>query len=614
MQLPSLDYILNQSQSTLLRFPFVLASAVLASGIAIYLTELPYQEVEDVPFLFNAIMVLVLGIALFTGLTLVAEKKKWNPLLVNGVGGLLLVGYYLLLPDDLYEAPYKHLLRYVLYFIAVHLMVAIGPFWERGKMNGFWQYNKTLFLRFLTAILFSGVLFLGLAIALASVEMLFNAAIDEETYLQLFFFLGGVFNTWFFLAGIPKPLDKLERQTTYPRGLKIFTQYILIPLVIVYLVILYSYTGKIILEWSWPEGLVAYLVLSFSIVGILALLLLHPIRENVENRWIKRFSHSYFRALIPLVILLLLAIWVRIDEYSFTVNRYFVLSLGIWLAGIVGYFIFSKEQNIKVIPVSLTLVALFISFGPWGAFSVAERSQIHRLQGYLQENNILKEGRIHKTSASVDWEDRREISSILRYLDNTHGLAGIQPWFEEDLSAFTANPDSSHQPPIYNRPAHIARELMGIEYTLSPVPHNVSSPVIRNFNTKSRRLIEIQPYDWLAQNIQIHPHQHTDSLQIGDQTFFLSLAEDSLNLRLSLEDESQQGLTLPVKNLADTLFQRSPSESYGLSPEEMAIEASNGQWQVKVYFRGVNFKEMENTPRIESARLDLLLSVNSNDH
>src|SRR5699024_3468757 len=172
------------------------------------------------------------------------------------------------------------------------------------------------------------------------------------------------FNTWFFLAGIPDPIHKLDRIRNYPKGLKVFTQNILIPLVIIYMIILYLYMAKIITQWAWPEGWISILVLSFSIAGILANLLLHPLRNDIKYKWVKRFSKGYYWILVPLSILLLLAIWRRISEYGITVERYFVLVLGLWLTGIVLYFVISRAKNIKVIPASLCIVAFAISIGP----------------------------------------------------------------------------------------------------------------------------------------------------------------------------------------------------------------------------------------------------------
>ncbi len=132
------------------------------------------------------------------------------------------------------------------------------------------------------------------------------------------------------------------------------------------------------LAWSWPKGWVANLVLGFAVTGILSLLLVYPIQQQEENRWIRIFSKWYYVALIPLVIMLLLAIGRRISEYGVTENRYFVLAMGLALAGIVLYFFFSPAQNLKIVPIVLCILAFFSAFGPWGAFRVSENSQAQR--------------------------------------------------------------------------------------------------------------------------------------------------------------------------------------------------------------------------------------------
>ena len=157
-------------------------------------------------------------------------------------------------------------------------------------MEAFWEFNKTLFLRILISALYTAVLYIGLVVAMAAIDQLLEIDIDDDRYLQLFIFQVGIFNTWFFLSGIPKFNNTSELEIEYPKPLKVFVQYVLIPLVTVYIAILYVYTGKIIIQWELPNGWVSYLVLSFSIAGILSLLLLFPIRNQKENTWIRIYS------------------------------------------------------------------------------------------------------------------------------------------------------------------------------------------------------------------------------------------------------------------------------------------------------------------------------------
>lgn len=608
MQLPSLNHIAKKTTSTLQRFPLALLSAAIAVVIAIYMVE--FSEVET-QHLFNVVLVSLLGIPLFTTITLASEKGSWSAFANTAVqlsAIFLLIPYYFWLPTDLDYAPYSHVYRYILYVIGIHLLVAIGPYWKEGEVHAFWQFNKTLFLRFLTAVFFSGVLFAGLSIALLSIDVLLGISIDEKRYLQLFFFMGGIFNTWFFLAGIPSSIEKFGTVKEYPKGLKIFTQNILIPLVITYVIILYLYAGKITFQWSWPEGWVAILILCFSIAGILALLLLYPIQDKVENRWIKRFSTAYFWALVPLVILLLLAIYRRVWEYGVTVERYFVIVLGFWLAGIVTYFLFSKTKNIKVIPASLCIIAFFVSFGPWGAFSFSERSQINRLERYLNHNNILQEGSIQKITEPIPGEDENQIGSIVHYLNDTHGLDGIQPWFQQDLSSLTTNTNkqdstSSQRVNHYNRPRYVV-ELMGLEYNGS-VPLSGSAKNHYEFYTDQNVTLDVNNVNWIIHNLYWSPERVEEHAINNGQNVFIESNEMNPHIRIYLENEDGSFVNINLEKIIEELSGRFRPPSQKLSSQDMAFRFTADTLAATLYFSRISWSTEEDSISIETASFDL---------
>jgi hypothetical protein len=133
------------------------------------------------------------------------------------------------------------------------------------------------------------------------------------------------------------------------------------------------------------------------------------------------------------VVVLFLALWRRISEYGITEGRYLGLAIGVWLAVMAGYFIFSRTRSIKIIPASLCILTFAVSFGPWGMFAVSERSQVARLRGLLVSNSILVHGSVQKAPGAVSARDITEIGSILWYLGEVHGYDGIQAWFAESL-------------------------------------------------------------------------------------------------------------------------------------------------------------------------------------
>jgi len=130
-------------------------------------------------------------------------------------------------------------------------------------------------------------------------------------------------------------------------------------------------------------------------VGILALLLVHPLKEKSTKSWVKIFSKIFYYTLIPLIILLFTAIFTRILEYGYTEPRYFVLLLALWLTTVVFYFIFIKKSTIKFVPISLFTFGLFALVFPYfNTFSVSKRSQKSELQNILTQNNLLEKEKI----------------------------------------------------------------------------------------------------------------------------------------------------------------------------------------------------------------------------
>ena len=434
MKFPSLQSLVKNALSTLLRFPLPIAASFIGTAVAIYLTRLDYQQKELTEQLGKIVMVCSLALPLLFSIHIFIENNvglsQQKKIGMFSVAIILLALYYVSLSGKLEATEF---IRFFVLNIGLHLLVAYAAFIGKQQINAYWQFNKTLFLRFLTSVFYSGVLYLGLTLAMLAVDNLLGVKINEKWYLRLWIFMAGIFNTWFFVAAVPKDISALEENNEYPKGLKIFTQFVLLPLVTLYLAILYAYSGKILVLWSLPKGWVSYLVLGFSILGILSILLIYPIREKQENSWIKVFSRWFYRALFPLIILLGVAIGKRVMEYGITENRYFILILAMWLTSVAIYFLVSKNKNIKLIPITLSVLAFISCFGPLSAFSVSLRSQVKQLENLLTDTRILVNGKIQKGTGKIDKEKSVQINSIIKYLNKTDGYNTLQPWFDKSI-------------------------------------------------------------------------------------------------------------------------------------------------------------------------------------
>lgn len=455
MKLPSIGFLKQSLLETCRRFPFVLVSALLGTIVILFLFHVKSFPDDIGDILIRTAMVCALGLPLFFAVHIFCERVQPLMLykfLIFLVAVNLLVQFYFLLGNMKTEHGESYY-RYFFWSAGFHLLAAFSGFYMYEEINGFWQFNKVLFLRFLTSGLYAAVLYMGLACALLAVQELFGVEINGKVYADLYVVIAGLFNTVFFLGGVTKPLEDLNTDTSYPKGLKVFTQYVLIPLVTIYLLILYAYTLKILVQMNLPKGWVANLIIGFSVAGIFSLLLVYPIREQVENKWLKAFSRFYYFSLLPLIVLLFVAIGTRISAYGVTLERYMVAMLGVWLAVITLYFVFSKQKNIILIPVTLCLFFFGSIIGPWGIFQVSERSQLKRLYTLLEKNEAIVNGKVHLLSQQkaqqVKIKDVNQVNSILEYLGNNHGFAGMTDWFENDcgkkIFTDTLNKDGTAQ-------------------------------------------------------------------------------------------------------------------------------------------------------------------------
>ncbi len=463
MQIPSISSMLFKAKASFLRFSVALLFAIAGAAIAILLIQRGKNPSEEHFFLFKLLMSSYLGMLLFIAVSVIGERYLFTlskKMLFHCLGVVMLLLFYFSLPDFF---TMQTSIRFVLYAIVLHLFIAFAPFIGKNEVNGFWQYNKSLFLGIQLSALYSIVLFIGLSAAIVAINKLFQVNFDEKIYAYLWVLIVAVFNTWFFLSAFPSNLDALETQHDYPRGLKLFTQYELIPLITVYLLILYAYMSKIILQQQWPEGWVSYLVLFFSVAGILSLLLVHPVRNDEQNKWIPLFSRFFYFALFPLIVLLFFAIKTRISEYGITENRYLVLLLALWLLVVALAFLFSKRFSIMFIPVSLCIVLFVCTVGPWSAFSISLKSQQKHLLKLLESQHLLKDNKIFASTKELDFDKQKEISSVVDYLVEYHGYNSLQAYYSCSLDSLM-NTNNANTTKNYYAQSELLLNEMGVEH------------------------------------------------------------------------------------------------------------------------------------------------------
>ena len=142
-QFPSISKVIAGTLDTLKRFPLPLLTAIVGSGICIYMVGIKWDLKKDFEYLWKIVMCCGLGLNLFLALGLISERRNHGTIqkyLLQIIALFLLVGYYFLLPE-FRKMTITDGTRYTLFSIGLHLLVAFSPFIAKGEINGFWQFN-----------------------------------------------------------------------------------------------------------------------------------------------------------------------------------------------------------------------------------------------------------------------------------------------------------------------------------------------------------------------------------------------------------------------------------------------------------------------------------------
>lgn len=442
---------LNIIKDTFKKYPIVILSALINTCCFIslmYLGEYQYEnfdnyeQIHEIKHKIKTLgLVSGLGISSFFGIKMASER--YGKIVIFHLLGFIFLGfvYYLFRPfqDDSYSSyeQDKSMYYVFIFYFLTHLLVSFIPFLNKNN-NDFWNYNKNLFINLSLSSFFTGVFTGGILLGLYMLESLLSFDVPSICYISICGILLLFTNTFIFLIFNRKGLNNLVEEEKYPTLLKIFTQYILIPLLIIYTFILYIYGLNILIKWDLPRGFVSSFIFGYSLLGIFTFLLIYPLTKEIK--WIKIFFKIFFISLLPILVLLFLAVFVRVFNYGITENRYYVLILALWISMITLYFVFLKNASIKFIPISLFILGILSISTPFlNLFSLSIYSQKKELIKLLKKNNILNNQNKIDFSKKIQYEKISEINEKFYYLEirDTLFLKNLFPPISQQNNSFS---------------------------------------------------------------------------------------------------------------------------------------------------------------------------------
>ncbi len=595
MGLLSFKEITSKAQNAFARFPATLIWVSLGSFYCIYKIGIGSYDFFDKET--PVLLTLILGVSWFIGIQFFIEQlsstRKWQWLKL--VILVLLLLFYYHLPDfGEHSINPEFVIRFFLLLIAGHLFVFFAPFVFNWNKEAYWNYLKTIGYTIGRSAFFSAVLYLGLVLALLAIQALFSLNIPDSWFGQLFVFCLGIVNTWIYLSDFPK---NILQQTTieFNKALEVFVKYILIPLIILYLIILYFYSFKILFQWELPKGWVSYLVTALAFLGLQVQVFIHPVQKDLKSWTINRFYPWFYILLLPLIILLFVAIFRRIYDYGITENRYLVLVIAFWILGVALYMLFSKSKNLKNLPVSLFVLAILSSFGFWGVFEVSKKSQINQFITVFEK--------VTKNDKLASREQYEQLTSIITYLDKREAVYKL----DEIIGISLTTKKSDSLTPKFRAYGYLDPSIIldSLDITVDPDDPTVykSTDDYYNYyaNDKTKNL-NIAGYTHLSP-IRLNGYDDNNQ-EIGRFKISFNLQEKVL--MLCSQKNNEKAIELRFKEKLSALTK------YGFNLEkvpssEMQIHAQNDTLTLQLIFTNLSFNKNKDSIAFNYGEAFLLL-------
>lgn len=260
---------------------------------------------------------------------------------------------------------------------ALGLSIFTLPFFRERDDIASWNFTLNLTSNAVISWVIGGIMCGGLSLLTASISGLFDLDVSSNFYTTWLILLGLTLPALLLLGQIPSGKDKHDNTAYTSAFLRKVIRYLFLPLLGCYLLVLYLYVFKILIQWELPDGWVSKLVTALTAGCIGVELCLYPSLRQDASPFERRVARWLPVAILPLLVLMTVGIARRFSDYGITLNRLYLLTLNIWFYIVcIGLFIL-RERRIRWI--SVTFAGIFL------LTSVSPVNYAHITHGYLRQ-------------------------------------------------------------------------------------------------------------------------------------------------------------------------------------------------------------------------------------
>lgn len=318
-------------------------------------------------------------------------------------------------------------------YTTIFLSLFVAPFFKQKNENGFWIFLMKNAKAAVNAIAISVVLILAINWLLFGFFNLFDIKVSDKPYAySAIIGLCTIFPILFF-SSIPSIDECLQETPALNKFQASANKFLFLPVISLYIILLYAYIAKIIIQWEMPKGMVSYLVSASMMLMLLRVTLTLPERINPKPSFEKKLLKILPTACIPLVILMSVGIMRRISDYGISEDRYYIAAVNIFYYIIIAILLIDKIKcKSRVIAIVFCSMFFILTNGPLSAINVTHRVWMESIKTALAEEGYNK--------FPLNFEDSKEFIDRLKTKNTPQTkivLSRLRELSNKDLAQFT---------------------------------------------------------------------------------------------------------------------------------------------------------------------------------
>lgn len=420
------------------RFPCTMFLITCVFIFTVYIIESePYDRNESLMYMLSMIdisigllAIVTLFISLLHEKEIITKISKWVTQL-SATALVILLSVLFLLPEiqsyDLMEGAFtSNTYKFLILFVISILSILTIPFIKDKKTDGFWNFLVGTVFAACIGMIYGVVVFAGISIALAAIEAFWKFTFTDNQYVIVAVFAFIFVAPINFLRNLPV-LAKDQALTVLPDFAFTLIKVVLLPLVIVYTLIIYPYMGGFPFKTEWPNNESTMIIVGLLVLVYLGVLLFNGLdKEGINKKFISLYTLVLPAITLPAIVFWAYSLYLRIDAYGLTVNRFFLMSIIFWTFGVGIYYVFFRNSDIKKVIVSFIILLIVVFYFPFSSFFWSNRSQLNRFENTTKESGMVVDGKVTQITTSITFEKNQELNDILFYLNTNGGLKNVE--------------------------------------------------------------------------------------------------------------------------------------------------------------------------------------------